>query len=844
MATKVNRDYWSGTIYNMTGFPNADDVGYLDGGLYELINNNKWDIANNNEFDLSVCPWGLPQCSLASLATPVFAKDEGNKVILSFQESTRRNMPIFFNRVSGRVNTDPYSATVSRNDNKQRIVGDTAKATDSSYMRYTTNVDTQNISPDSIGSNTKPIVSLKYDSVRCWLGGINYIDTLKYDNFSNFGLRFGSPYDFLNLKNTDLTKWRYKLVRTDFGLSSNSDKNVRIHCRCAGKSNIPEYLQTQYYNDGTTEYIDLSREIRIIGQNVGQYPGYGNYGYTYLTGNSRFSNTVPTLKTTKSSDYACSADSTCICNASAKRQKFDDVSYHWEQHLFYFTTGTSGSGVRLELKNGEVLPFNDSQYLNPILTLEIDDTIYDNYYDSAIAALKHEMAFLGFPFVLYHGDVGNEFGDDDCYLPVFDYEHMITTGEYKSGEDSLLLPNATWGDIFDTSVPAYDPSYNPPEPTPSDDDYGYLNNKATTNRVYSSNNRVYALTESQYNQFIKDINSLYLNDVDGFEKFQLDFKGTNPTDYIVGSYGYTFLPAGLIPNQTAENIQIGAVTLPNAQGYRIAPAYVYNYKSLGEIDLTGAGLYTPFGDFRDYEPYTNIELYVPLCGNIKLDPSTVVGHTLQIEMRFDIMTGNATACVYRDNSTLIATIAGQLAANLPLSAGRMGDYQNAIKQAENALKQNELKTMTAAATVAIGVGAALLAPETGGLSLAAYGAAVAGASSLMSLSNQKNEIEYEITHKQPSISVCSAANGAVAQNISSMYAVCYVKQCKMLSSYNAETYAHTIGHACVINSTIADQVTDSKNSFIKCGNVDLSGISATASEISAIQSLLTSGIYI
>ena len=304
------------------------------------------------------------------------------------------------------------------------------------------------------------------------------------------------------------------------------------------------------------------------------------------------------------------------------------------------------------------------------------------------------------------------------------------------------------------------------------------------------------------------------------------------------------MPAGLIPNQTPEAIQIGAVTLPNAEGYRIAPSYIYNYRSMGEIDLTGAGDYKPFGDFRDFEPYTTIELYVPLCGNIKLDPASVVGHTIQIDVRFDIMSGNASACIYRDNQTLIATIAGQLAASLPLSSGRMGDYQNAIKSAENALKQNELKTTTAAAAVAIGVGAALLAPETGGLSLAAYGAAVTGMSSLMSLSNQKNQIEYEITHKQPSIAVCSAANGAVAQNISSMFAVCYVKQCKMLSSYNAENYAHTIGHATIKNTTIGAEVTEDKNSLIVCGSVDLSGIPATASEINAIQSILTGGIYV
>ena len=188
MATKVNRDYWSGTIYNMNGFPNADDVGYLDGQLADLINNDTWDIENNDEFDLSVCPWGLPQCSLSSLATPVFAKDEGNKVILSFQESNRRNMPFFINRHTGRVKTDDYNVASARTDNKQRIVGDTAKSTSASYnLRYTNTIDTRNLTSNYIVSNTKPIVKLQYSAVRAWLGSIWYFDTLKYDNFSSVG---------------------------------------------------------------------------------------------------------------------------------------------------------------------------------------------------------------------------------------------------------------------------------------------------------------------------------------------------------------------------------------------------------------------------------------------------------------------------------------------------------------------------------------------------------------------------------------------------------------------------------------------------------------------------------
>ena len=847
MATKINTDYYGAeNTWNSYTSLHASNVKYTANNK-TIWNLKKDGVYTGGTLDMSASPWGIGESSLSSNFVGLNYRTADNRIRIIKNFSTKKNSPLLLfeggsfhcasDWAGGETSPNSY---LSQESVKQRlspnlVCGDSFPTTistleideNTSYQRMfalegqtITSWDYQKsrLMVDVVWWRNKTTGAVSHDWLARFISDSSYrtatedIEILGVTMF--LGWQWGNPGDHPTGNESDSA-----LIPTIDGIEIDT----------------PEIYKQIYYGDDVTKYTPFYKKLLTLGywrissrwstssidssSSLGSYTDYGEPHATPYFG----------------------LTSLMFGNVSEKHQVFDDVSYHWEIRYTWNTSNNTGSNA-ITLQDGDIAP-NTGYYL-PYCALVIDEHSYDDIYQASYYALIHEACFMGLPVIANRYDYPYSIGDNDwVFLPKFD-EHLVTTGEFTRGAATQNEQNYTWGNIFDDGMPEYDPDYQPPEPTPSDDDYGYLNNKATTNRVYSSNNRVYALTESQYNQFIKDINSLYLDDADGFEKFQLDFKGTNPTDYIVGTYGYTFLPAGLIPGQTAESIEIGAVTLPNAEGYRIAPAYIYNYKSLGQIDLTGAGLYKPFGDFRDFEPYTSIELYVPLCGNISLDPETVVGHTIQIEIRFDIMTGNATACVYRDNSTLIATIAGQLAATLPLSAGRMGDYQNAIKQAENALKQNELKTATAAATVAIGVGAALLAPETGGLSLAAYGAAVAGASSLMSLSNQKNEIEYEISHKQPSIAVCSAANGAVAQNISSMYAVCYIKQCKMMSTYNAETYAHTIGHACVINSTIGDQVTDSKNSFIKCGNVDLSGISATASETSAIQSLLTSGVYV
>lgn len=827
MATKINPAFYGAenTFVEVESSPyvkrSASTVGELKtGGIY-----------TGGSFDFTASPWGVGESSISS----DFSQTISKSATFDFHEciNKRKNTPfwLYYN-----------TSSISGGDDISDLVGSSVSSSNWSRLIYKNRIDpdveiVNNHAESSLSIDSGDVIDVPNSVLQYPITMLDYqhvrlvIDNIWVKPVDSNDIRRVSFSDIVN-NNVDVDK----IVRITTETHDNTRK-LNLKPSIGGSElDIPEIYKTCYYGD-KDKYVRPWRYIYSV--------GYWYYDINYLSTYFVY-NLSDNLQYTSS--YETPTDDDVISplpafnywgHVSPKMQIFDDVSYHWEYGL---STYASNQFNINPIQNGDTY---QSGVYRAYCYMDIDDLGTHETKNAAFAAaILHEFAFMGLPIVTTTSDRSKVIGDNDVYLPVFD-EHVVTTGDYVNGPASLDLPNATWGDIFGTDMPDYDPDYDPDAPPSPNDDYGYLDNKPITYRSYSSNNRVYALTAAQYSQFINDVNSLYLDDPDkGYASFQLDFKGTNPSDYIVGTYGYTFLPAGLIPNQQPEAIQIGAVTLPNAKGYKIAPSYIYNYRSLGEIDLTGAGDYKPFGDFRDFEPYTHIELYVPLCGNIELDPAAVVGHTIQIDIVFDIMTGNATACVYRDNKTLIATVAGQLAASLPLTSGRMGDYQNAVKSAENALKQNELKTATAAATVAMGVGAALLAPETGGLSLAAYGAAITGGASLMSLSNQKNQIEYEIKHKQPSISVCSSANGTVAQNISSMRAVCYIKQCKLLSSYNATTYAHTVGHATVKNTTIGAETTDDSNSLIVCSNADLSGIPATAAEINAIQSLLTGGVYV
>lgn len=843
MATKVNRTYWDGTIYNMSGFPNADDVGYLDGYLTELINNDKWDIGNNDEFNLSVCPWGIPECSISSMATPCWTKNEDNELHINFDVSKRKNMPIFFNRYVGRSTTDRYNASTGRSDNKQRVVGNTEKASGSN-IKYNTAIDTANASLAQIQSSTKPIVSLNYQSIKQFIGSITLFDSSKTDNFTGTTSRVSNIDELRDLKNTDGTG-KYKVARVATAICSKSDLSTRLGVHMCGKTNIPEYLQSQYYDDNVTEYIDLSRNPLQIGQSLIS-SSFLVYGYVYFSGTSQYSGSIPTLKTTKSTDYGCSADTTCICSVSPKKQVFDDVSYHWEMHAYYYTTGPVGSGTRYERREGFDLDINsgNSYYMVTVLTLEIDSSIYDNYYDSAAAAVMHEMAFLGIPFILNNTDYGEALNSSKVYIPVFDYEHMMTTGEYKRGDQASDLPNFTWGDIFDTSVPAYDPSYIPPEPEPDQGDTGDLNNQQLHNLRYDGSNNYYLLTESELSQFIGFINGLYTGESDPEKKRSIDFMGSNPTDYIVGIYGCGIELTG----GATTAIKLGAVDTSEAGIYGRAVPTNLTYVNFGDYDIPA------YGNFLDFKPYTTIEVYVPLCGTIEVDPGEYIGHNLKVDGLIDYQTGELTARIVRDGKTVTNTLTGSMWVQLPVTAAKMGDYQN---------NQHQLRMQMLSSVLSFGQSSAnAINSDVQSAAGAIAGSAAGGsptalatpgkaqftipqnaASTALSLYNT----HYQITHTQPARATASSAS---AGNALEMYhhAMIFIKRPTFLDGYDPDTYAHTIGHACCISAQLSSFSGYTVFSAADLDNIHtkraLDPLQATAQEKQLLKQALQSGIYI
>lgn len=473
-------------------------------------------------------------------------------------------------------------------------------------------------------------------------------------------------------------------------------------------------------------------------------------------------------------------------------------------------------------KINDSLPWNTS-YAYPFPYIECTQTTADTVKDYILK----QIAFLGFPF-MYDPTLAarGQIGDTGVFLPEFN-DAGITTGEYAEGRAALRLTNSEW--IDGRTGSGYDP-YAPP--SPSEEDSGYLINPFNSNRFTTGLN-VWCMYQQDILDVLAGINNLYLTDPEGNEKWQLDFKGSNPDDYIVSCKAMLL--------DVAHTESTYAFTLGPVQFDGIG-CYKYNGTgsfSFGTIPLDGTGDYIPYGDFRDYQPYTTMELYIPLCGTVEIDPEFFVGHSIEIIMMYDIYTGACTAGIYRDNFTLWKAVNGQIGADIPVSALQMGTYQNAIHSLQAAQKQNEIRLASSAVTVAAGAAALIAAPATGGTSLIAGAGLISGATGLLSGVMQEQNYDYQIEHTQPIPAQTTAAETQNNFCVGGLYPILYVKRAKMLQGYDAEIYSHTIGNACLINGQVGSQT-----GLVMCSSVDLSGVPATVEEINAIKQALGKGVYV
>lgn len=199
---------------------------------------------------------------------------------------------------------------------------------------------------------------------------------------------------------------------------------------------------------------------------------------------------------------------------------------------------------------------------------------------------------------------------------------------------------------------------------------------------------------------------------------------STPMDVILGLHIVPVSP----PTDPAENVIFGNID----SGIQMRPVTSqYMTKNMGSLKIPEY-----YNSYLDYEPYTQIELYLPYIGSRTLSPDEVMNKTLTIDYRVDVLSGACVALV-SVNGNLLYQYGGTCASQIPITSQ---NYQGVI--------QGVLGAVGSVVSGIIGIGAIagglVAAPATAGGSLLAGGAvgATALASSAKNVMSAKQRIEH------------------------------------------------------------------------------------------------------
>lgn len=806
MATKINPDFYGAenTFVTIT----TDIAKKSAYTIADLFDNENY---TGGSFDFTASPWGIGKSSVSSDYQAQATK--GATWTIYSHVNDRKNTPIWF-----------YSnvLSVTGGDRPEEITGSTSTASRFARMLYknrtspnvaisgsdlkSTNTIDNNVIISVPNTNTiTPVTFLDYSKTRVCLGNVYYkINGNPY---------FGST-SFANFAAGDVTT--DAIYGFDFSIRDIYGNVLNVYASIGGgELPIPDFYKTCYYGDDASSWVRPWRRIQSVG-----YWSIPNLAWREFNSNTGCLNTTD-METLNANDNAIGDPaSNGWGHSSETLQTFDDVSYHWETG---FSPKLSSDWWNIsKIQTGDIYT---SGLFRSYAYMVIDDDTAD--YESLTKAILHEISFLGLPFCFSTAKATSAIGSDDIYLPVFD-EHLITTGEYANGAASLDLPNATWTDIFGDTMPEYDPEYEPDEPIPTED-YGDTSNIGNLRVRIPSDLKVYLMDESTLHQMLYRLNNYYSDKTP--DDWTIDFQGVNPSDYILGCY-VTML--NLPPSSVGEAVKVGVIDL-NLSAYTLNQVYDY----WCTIDFGTRTIQPKYNDFRDYSPYTSVELYLPLAGTVDLDVNYCMGHDITVKYYYDVLTMSCVAAVYRDNM-LYKCSDCKIGAEIPLLSSNMGSYQNQIEQLSVARQRNNIAIATSGAAAIAGTTAAIAT----GSPMAIIGAA-GGFSKLADNIIESNNLDYQFDHIAPSVSVTGAADAQNNLCVGQLKPKLIIKRPVMLSGHNDTIYSKTVGNACCINDYIG-----SRTGLVVCSNINANDIvnaygeSPTADEINSIKQAFANGVYV
>lgn len=440
-----------------------------------------------------------------------------------------------------------------------------------------------------------------------------------------------------------------------------------------------------------------------------------------------------------------------------------------------------------------------------------------------------------YPDIFAAGNDTYRWVNENMCLGIVD-ENGYTHGDYTRGMANPTAPNFTW---LDTTQSPYDPK-KPKIPTNDYSSATVFNNigdLATLTRRYVLNKtavehlgrELWQITADMIDDGGGGIDYTNLND-----KILDTFLTNNPIDCIVSLQRY---PLEVPKSASPVKIKLGKAET-NVSAYLMEKAaYFYLFQ--------GKPIAPKFADsFLDYEPYTKMELYVPFCGTIQLNPADIIDRDLNVQLVVDFTTGTATGFVMSDD-LVIETVNGNIAIDIPVtgiqSATVASQLNNAIANKSNANRQS-MQANWGQISIA---GAVRAVYDTPGTIINAQIADI----------NEK-AADYELSHQNAPVHIIGSASavGAWAIDLNCRLIIYYptgdiIRSAAVPEWNNTQLamYGKTTGFACCIESAIEDMGTGlvvGTAPDLKGMVTNTNGYAATASELDMIRAAIAEGVIV
>lgn len=461
--------------------------------------------------------------------------------------------------------------------------------------------------------------------------------------------------------------------------------------------------------------------------------------------------------------------------------------------------------------------------------------------DQITEGIRKQLASFGMFFVDDIDDINLALDDEKTFLGIL--KNGVGYGDYSNGAKNREQDQWNWDTMEENS---YDPS-NPPKTDPNT--YESTSGFNPAINAPDGFNKRYVLSEIDIRTLREDFFQALESkpeDIDYINYTMSEFLTNNPVDCIVSLKWFPFT----VPSHGQEvNINLGNYqTNVHAPVYTGSGVEVYSLGSCVIYPYAGSG--EPC--FLDYAPYTKMELIIPYCGTVELDPSIYMNHTLSVNFIVDIYTGACTAYIMCDG-LVSDSVSGVCCVDLPISGIDNATLEGQIYNASLNLKSSKIGEAVSVVSGGLSFGTSLLGVKGSGAKMAkgVVGTVDALTGAIGSVAQSSESLamnQYQIEHINIPFRTVGSQTG-LGNAKQEQFCRLLIYRPKFINglttirqwyeSNEGKLYGHTVGYSCIKTDVIS-----SFHGFTMFSNVDLSGINATDSEKAAILTALQSGVIL